>query len=75
YEKSRLADVEWTDAAIKQYLLRMSSIGIFWSDLFDCPPIPANVRVRLVKLLEQLAIEWSASDQHSKNTKQRVQER
>ena len=63
YELQRMEDIDWTDAVVKQHLLRMAAIGIFWSGLFGCPSLPPEVRPRLIKLLEELAVEWSA-EQH-----------
>ncbi|MBT8085901.1 MAG: TetR/AcrR family transcriptional regulator [Woeseia sp.] len=74
YEQRRMAGVEWSDAVISQYLLRMAAVGIFWSDLFDCPSIPADVRTRLVKLLEQLAVEWSTDNPNLNKPQQNSQE-
>lgn len=74
YELQRMAGIDWTDDVVGQHLLRMAAIGIFWSDLFGCPSLPAEVRPRLVKLLEQLAVEWTADSGTSNKTKQESQE-
>lgn len=74
YEQRRLAGVNWNDAAIRQQLLRMAAIGMFWSDLFNCPPITTDVRKRLTGLLEELAVEWSAADPAMNKTKLKNQE-
>ncbi len=59
FERRRLADVEWTDAALRQHVLRFAAMGLFWADVFGCPEMPASVRRRLVDTLEQLALEWT----------------
>lgn len=63
FERRRLADVEWTDTALRQHVLRLAAMGLFWADVFDCPELPASVRRRLVDTLEQLALEWTADSE------------
>lgn len=59
FERRRIADVDWTESALRQHVLRLAAMGLFWADIFDCPELPASVRRRLVDTLEQLAIEWT----------------
>ena len=67
YEKERLDGIEWNERNLKLQLLRMAALGLFWADLFRCPEMPQDVRRNLVVLLEELAVEWSASDDTSSN--------
>ncbi|MEM7613238.1 MAG: TetR/AcrR family transcriptional regulator [Pseudomonadota bacterium] len=59
FEAERFADVQWDDAAIRQQLLRMAAIGMFWADFFECPSLPAEVKPKLTAMLETLAKEWT----------------
>lgn len=49
----------WDEAGIKSYLLRLAATGLFWEELFQLHPLPADVRAKLVKTMEQLAVEWN----------------
>ena len=69
YEKERFADVVWTEKMLKQQILRMAAVGLFWSDLFDCPQSPKEIQPKLIELLEQLAVEWSAEDEETPTKK------
>ena len=68
FERQRLADVEWTDATLRQHVLRLAAMGLFWANIFDCPELPPSVRRRLVDTLEQLAIEWTADAEPESTT-------
>ncbi len=68
FERRRLEEVEWTDSALRQHVLRLAAMGLFWADVFDCPELPADVRRRLVDTLEQLALEWTADDETESKT-------
>lgn len=71
YERARLAEIEWTDRNLKLQLLRLAAMGMFWADLFECPDIPAEVRQRLVDMLEALALDWSeCTGQHTNSEKE-----
>lgn len=61
YEAERLAkiDASDSDAALRQQLLRVAAMGMFWADFFRCPELPENLKARLRDLLEQLAREWT----------------
>jgi AcrR family transcriptional regulator len=62
FEQRRIQETQWDEQALKDQLLRMAAFGMFWAQIFDCPSMPADVRSRLVALLEQLAVEWSAGE-------------
>ncbi len=74
HEKKRFEDVVWTDRTLRQQLLCMAAVGLFWSDIFDCPQSPKEIRPRLIELLEQLAIEWSTEDDETPTTKKKLQD-
>ena len=69
HERKRLADVEWTERNLRLQLLRLAAMGLFWADLFECPDVPADVRRRLIEVLEGLAVEWSEPAEQSTNSK------
>ena len=59
YEASRFAATEWTDAALRQQLLRLAAMGMFWADFFGCPELPEALKEQLRELMERLAREWA----------------
>ena len=59
FERDRMAAIEWNEKNLKLQMLRYAAIGIFWSQLFGCPDLPADVRRQLVALLERTATSWS----------------
>jgi AcrR family transcriptional regulator len=61
FTKRRREGVNWDDAQLRQHLLRMAAEGLFWSEIFGCEELQPQVRKRLVALMEQLAVEWTAS--------------
>ena len=63
YEQQRIDGIDWTDAALMRQLLRFAATGMFWSELFGCMTLPDNVRARFVRQLEQLARDWSETDE------------
>lgn len=46
------ADWGWDDADLERYLLLLAADGLFWNHLFNVSPMPAEVRPRLVALIE-----------------------
>lgn len=46
------ADWRWDDADLERYLLLLAADGLFWNHLFNVTPMPAEVRPRLVALIE-----------------------
>jgi AcrR family transcriptional regulator len=46
------ADWRWDDADLERYLLLLAADGLFWNHLFSVSPMPAEVRPRLVALIE-----------------------
>ncbi len=67
YERERLEGVEWDARNVRLQILRMAAGGIFWADLFGCPELPAELRDKLVEMIEALAVEWSAVDDTTNN--------
>ncbi|MEO0347631.1 MAG: TetR/AcrR family transcriptional regulator [Pseudomonadota bacterium] len=59
YEAERLAKIDDSDAALRQQLLRLAAMGMFWADFFGCPELPEPLKDRLRDLLEALAREWT----------------
>lgn len=59
YEAERFAQADGDDAALRQQLLRLAAMGMFWADFFHCPEIPEPQKEKLRALLEQLAHEWT----------------
>lgn len=59
YEAERFARVDGDEAALRQQLLRLAAMGMFWADFFHCPELPESLKKRLRELLEQLAREWT----------------
>lgn len=62
FTKRRREGVTWDNAQLRRHLLRMAAEGLFWSELFGCEELPADVRKRLVALMERLATEWTTDD-------------
>ena len=59
HEASRFAATEWTDAALREQLLRLAAMGMFWADFFGCPELPEALKEQLRELMERLAREWA----------------
>ena len=59
YEAERFAASGGDDTALRQQLLRLAAMGMFWADFFHCPELPESLKARLRALLEQLAREWT----------------
>ncbi len=53
------AGMKWSDAHLRQHLLRLAAEGLFWSELFEYGELEPAVRKRLVELMERLAVEWT----------------
>jgi AcrR family transcriptional regulator len=51
------ADWTWDEQDLKRYLLLQASDGLFWNNLFNLSVLPADVRPRLVELIEKLVQE------------------
>lgn len=51
----------WDEAGLRCYLLRLAAAGLFWEELFQLHPLPANVRNDLLQMMERLAQEWTAT--------------
>ena len=60
--KERYAGLEWTDRQLMLQLLRLAAEGLFWTEIFACHDLPAEVRKRLVTMMERLAEEWTEAD-------------
>ena len=60
FERERMDAIDWDEQNLKLQMLRFAAIGLFWSELFCCPEMPADTRRELVALLEKTAIDWSA---------------
>ena len=61
YEAARFDGIDWDETSLKQQLLRLAAMGMFWADFFHCPELPEPLMARLRELLERLAREWSGS--------------
>lgn len=57
--QQRFAERDWDEAALRDYLLRLASAGLFWEEIFQLSPLPPHARQQLVALLERLAREWA----------------
>lgn len=64
FERERMEGIDWSEKNLKLQMLRFAAIGLFWSELFGCPDTPVEVRRKLVMLLEETAIDWSAEPAH-----------
>lgn len=64
FERERMEGIDWNEKNLKLQMLRFAAIGLFWSELFGCPDTPVEVRRKLVALLEETAIDWSAEPAH-----------
>jgi AcrR family transcriptional regulator len=51
------ADWTWDEQDLKRYLLLLATDGLFWNNLFNLSPLPADVRPRLVELIEKIVQE------------------
>jgi AcrR family transcriptional regulator len=63
--RERYGSETWDEASLRAYLLRMAAVGMFWDDVFQFQHMPAQARSDLVALLERLAAEWTANDEHA----------
>ena len=59
YEAARFEGIDWNDTTLRQQLLRLAAMGMFWADFFACPELPETMKEQLRALLEQLAREWT----------------
>lgn len=57
--RERYANETWDEASLREYVLRLAAIGLFWDELFEFRHLPAAARADLVALLERLAHEWA----------------
>lgn len=65
---ARYLDQNWDEATLRNHVLRLAAVGLFWEELFDIRSLPASARGRFVAMLEQLASSWSAAtDEQTKN--------
>lgn len=55
------ADWRWDDADLRRYVLLSAAEGLFWQDMFNLCPLPAEVRPRFKALIERLLFEWADS--------------
>ena len=69
YSRERLEVLEPNETNLRLEMLRLAAMGLFWSDLFGCPEYPEELRARISEFLEQLALEWSGTD-NTNNTHQ-----
>jgi AcrR family transcriptional regulator len=60
FHAERFDRVTWTDADLRRMVLRLAADGLFWLELFRCYELPAEVRTRLIGLMESLAVDWSS---------------
>jgi AcrR family transcriptional regulator len=58
---SRYVDQSWDEASLRNHVLRLAAVGLFWEELFDIRSLPSSVRPKLVAMLEQLASTGSAT--------------
>lgn len=61
YEAARFEGIEKSETTLKQELLRLAAMGMFWADFFQCPELPEPLKAELRELLERLAREWSGT--------------
>ncbi len=54
------AEWTWDDADLRRYLLLAAAEGLFWQDIFNLNPVPAEARKRLKVLIERLLLDWAA---------------
>jgi AcrR family transcriptional regulator len=59
HQQREFADWSWDEADLRRYLVLAASEGLFWQDIFNLGPLPAEARPRFKALLEQLLLEWS----------------
>ncbi|MDH3508664.1 MAG: TetR/AcrR family transcriptional regulator [Gammaproteobacteria bacterium] len=60
----KLAGLEWDDVQLRRHLLRLAAEGLFWSEIFEYRELDADVRERLVALMEQMARETEIEPEH-----------
>ena len=53
------ADWRWDEADLRRYLLLAAAEGLFWQDMFNLNPVPAEARKRLKVLIERLLLDWA----------------
>jgi AcrR family transcriptional regulator len=56
---ARYQSTVWTEAALRQHVLRLAAIGLFWDEIFQFQSLPPAARAELVALLERLARDWA----------------
>ena len=57
--RERYANETWDEASLREYVLRLAAIGLFWDELFEFHALTPTARADLVALLERLAHEWA----------------
>jgi AcrR family transcriptional regulator len=50
-------------AALRLWILRLASEGLFWTDMMKCTDLPDALRQRLVSEIEALATQWGEQAQ------------
>ena len=49
---AEFADWQWDEADLERYLLLLAADGLFWNQIFNVSPLPADARPRLAALIE-----------------------
>jgi AcrR family transcriptional regulator len=61
HQQTEFADWTWDETDLRRYLLLAAAEGLFWQDMFNLSPIPAEARLRLKALIERLLLEWAGA--------------
>lgn len=64
--QTRLGRKRWSDKDLRMHLLHLAVEGLMWQELFQLFALPPSARKRLVRLMEQLAREWSEAAEPAK---------
>lgn len=59
HQAREFADWTWDEADLRRFLLLAAAEGLFWQNLFNLSPVPAEVRPRIKALIERLLLDWA----------------
>ena len=58
FESAKFSALREGNDDLRKHVLYLAAIGMFWTEFFDCPRVPSELRDRLRQEIERLAQEW-----------------
>lgn len=68
FHNERIEQLQWTDAELHRFMLRLAADGLFWMELFQCYELPIAARKRLIETMEQMARDLADAPDDSATT-------